>query len=91
MQTVRVSEDYRILIPAKVRNIVPLKAGDELEVKVEKRSAIKLVPKKSVVEETRGLWISKNDIGDSVNYINKIRAEWDHRIEELNNDSNKKH
>lgn len=37
MQTVKVAKDYRILIPAKVRNIIPLKAGDELEVKVEKR------------------------------------------------------
>jgi len=38
MQIVTVAKDYRILIPASIRSIVPLK---ELAVKVEKRSAIK--------------------------------------------------
>ena len=86
MQTVTVAKDYRILIPASIRSIVPLKAGDELEVRVEKRSAIKLVPKKSIVEETRGLWITKDDIGNSVDYVNKIRTEWNRRLEELKGD-----
>ncbi len=86
MQTVKVAKDYRILIPMKVRSIVPLKIGDELEMKVEKRSTIKLVTKKSVVEETRGLWASNDDIGNSVDYVNKIRSEWDNRMEGLKND-----
>jgi len=53
MQTVTVAKDYRILIPASIRNIVPLKAGDELEVRLEKRQSIKLVPKKSKKEKEK--------------------------------------
>ncbi len=51
MQTVKVAKDYRILIPAKVRNILPLKVGDELEMMVEESKSIKLVPKKTKKEK----------------------------------------
>jgi len=51
------TKDYTILIPAKVRNIVPLRVGDELEVRVEKRSTIKLVPKETPKKKgTESAW-----------------------------------
>lgn len=70
MQTVTVAKDYRILIPANVRGIVPLKAGDKLEVRLEKGLAIKLVPKKTRKEkETELAW---NDLMVASNEITKL-------------------
>jgi AbrB family looped-hinge helix DNA binding protein len=70
MQTVRVAKDYRILIPAKVRSIVPLTAGDELEIKVEKRAAIKLVPKNAT--KNKGTEIAWNDLMSLSDEITKL-------------------
>ncbi|MBI4753070.1 hypothetical protein HY793_01690 [Candidatus Desantisbacteria bacterium] len=70
MQTVQVAKDYSVLIPVNIRNIVSLKAGDELGVKVEKRSSIKLVPKRTTKEKgTEAAW---NDLMLLSNEITKL-------------------
>ncbi|OIP42637.1 hypothetical protein AUJ95_01555 [Candidatus Desantisbacteria bacterium CG2_30_40_21] len=83
MQTVQVAKDYSILIPINIRNIVSLKAGDELGVKVEKGSSIKLVPKRTKKEKgTETAWNDLMLLSDEItklwrgpSAVNEIQAQ----------------
>lgn len=36
----------------------------------------------NILKETKGLWKDRDDIGDSIKYVNDMRTGWSKRIEE---------
>jgi hypothetical protein len=75
MVTVRISPQYTVKIPDKLRPSVH--AGQEMAISVDRHGRIILTPLQQVrdaLKETFGIWADRVDLPkSSVEYVNKIR------------------
>jgi AbrB family looped-hinge helix DNA binding protein len=81
MLSVKVSTKHQIVVPSAVRRQLGIKAGDRLEVRVE-RGEVVLHPRPArASERLRGL--GKGMYGpDPVGYVRELRDEWEDRLPE---------
>ena len=80
MLSVKVSSKNQIVVPAKVRRELGIKAGDRLSVEVRRREVV-LRPGGSAADRLYG--IGRGVYGDPVAYIRALRDEWEEDAEVL--------
>lgn len=82
MATARAIGRGKIYIPVDILDRLKIKVGDELEVDVREDKEIVLQPmKESAVDRAFGIWADRDEIGDSVEYVRKMREGWRKRTE----------
>ena len=73
-----------VYIPEEILKKLKIKVGDKLDVDVRKNGDLILHPRgKGVVDEAFGIWADRVDIGDSTEYVRKIRRGWKKRTEPI--------
>ena len=76
MGIARAMSKNEICVPEDVLDTLKIKVGDELDVNIRDGEIVLQPRKKSVVDNAFGIWADRDDIGDSVEYVRKMRAGW---------------
>ena len=77
MSVMRVTDSTNITLPAEVGQLLDVKTGDTLAIKVEGKRIVLEKAAASPVDEAFGIW---PEIEDSSEYVNNLRSEWEERI-----------
>ncbi len=80
MLSVKVSTKHQIVVPSQVREQLGIKAGDRLIVEVRDDEVVLRRRPEKASERLRGL--GKGLYGDPVEYIRRLRDEWEERQRE---------
>jgi len=75
----KVLPDWHLSLPEEIIKKFGLAINSRVEV------TLKLDPKKENAIKAFGAWSERTDIKDGVDYVSKIRAEWNNRTETVNN------
>lgn len=75
MDATKITRNYQITIPADVRNAKKLKIGDRVKFTIrDGKVEIEKISKDAILA-CAGIW--KKIKGSSVDYVRKLRKEWD--------------
>jgi len=78
----KVTRNYQITVPRDIREQANIKEGDKLVVTMEKDEIKKKKFDEDVFKRAFGSWKDAG-IKDSVQYVRKIRKEWEKRAKRL--------
>lgn len=74
MVVTKISVDYRLAIPDTFREL--FSAGQEVAIRADQQGRLVITPIEQIratLLETFGMWADRDDIPDSVDYVNEIR------------------
>ena len=68
-----------IYFPGDIFDRLKIHVGDELDIDIRDREIVLQPRGKSVVDTAFGIWADRDDMGDSVEYVRKMREGWKKR------------
>lgn len=77
MLSVKVSTKHQIVVPSAVRRELGIKAGDRLEVRIEAGEVVLHPRSAKASERLRGLGKGMYGGLDAVEFVRRLRDEWD--------------